>query len=923
MHKTTRAGATTSLIVESMNREETFLSLVPTNKIADNTIIKDAKAFCDRENTEIVHIPSNHKCIYNQEQCKEFPTLRELPILPIAEKCEECKHYGRCEVTAIFRKPNADGYVLTYSKIAALLMANVRPNSTAHKILEIINKSRNIILDEVHEMQYGKRKDIVVYDSELKRRLRLDRFKDLSMEFPYIGKVIEKMGIIDQDEKVNIAIHEVFGGAEGKDYWKKKLNLNVINPCFKYGSIEEKAKMTVGVFSEIIELTKRLEQYKLNITDVLELYSMLSIVTSEVISVNAIKDHGIIKVNLTSIDYNLQNMINAFVMSMQSEDRRIILTSATICSYDYSKLFLGHVKPINLTFGSGGDPLNTNSKMTILADHKKYNSIGENSRFKKKDEIVSRIIEIMEAYEGQEISIVTIGIKEAEKIERLLEVAGKPHEVTYYKSSDMMGVSSSARIMIAVGVANKPSNAFDAISTDVKSSRRLLEESIHCDTWQAWSRVKDPNGKEPSLVFALGCCVEDCRNVVKWGFNRTLEIEETRNGQKKKVNVICKNGMITEPTIIKCKTFDGMLEEGSLRQLPKQLRSKHSKPSIQYISYIDGFSVFKRTCLDSSVKLLNLIINRTDAYAQQQKDGTYRLVEMPITETTIREHINGNITIGTYHLNKENKVRSICFDIDSHAPKKGVIETDEDIKKRDNAAEERKDILCNFLSQNGIHYLLEASGTLHSYHFWILLKPVDAEKAHDFGHSIRRALKWKEADVEIFPKQKKIDKKGYGNLIKLPFATHQKHGGRSKILVNGEFVREFDSLEVGILDLSSFVPPVTENAAKKRKVGNHSPVIRVDGKVQCRPRNCILEATKKQLPHYGGNQLRVAIVRELYVCGMPEKDIIEIFSAQEDFDRGITTYHVHKVLEKDLPPVSCLTLHEQCGDLLGCDTCTA
>ncbi len=582
---------------------------------------------------------------------------------------------------------------------------------------------------------------------------------------------------------------------------------------------------------------------------------------------------------------------------MQSEDKRIILTSATICSYDYSKLFLGHVKPVSIMFGPGGDPLNTNSKMTILADNKKYNAVGDRSRHKMKGEIISRILEILHCYGDQDCIIIALGIPEAESLESDLSNAGHPHSVTYYKASEMMGVSAKQRVMIAIGLANKPSNAFDAISIDAKNSRRLLEESVHCDTWQAWSRIKDPEGKQPSLVFALGCCVEDCRNVVKWGFNRTVEIEETRNDAKKKVNVICEKRKITEPSVLKCKSFDEMLEEASIRQLPKQVRSKPSKPSI-YNNIIDGFSISKRTCLDSSVKLLNLIINRNDVYGQQQKDGTYRLVEVPITETTIREHLKGNITIGTYHLNKENKVKTLCFDIDSHAPK-NAIESEEDILKRDNAAEQRKDILSNFLSHHGIPYTLEASGSPHSYHFWIFLEPVDAEKAYELGNWIRESLKWKEADIEVFPKQKRVDRKGYGNLIKLPFATHQKHKTLSKILVNGTFVKDFDSLEVGVLDIYSFVPPVAKKVATKKKLSNPNPIIRVNGKVQRKPRNCILEATKKQLTGHVGNQLRVAIVRELHLSGMPEKAIIETFSVQEDFDRGITSYYVHQVLRRD------------------------
>ena len=169
--------------------------------------------------------------------------------------------------------------------------------------------------------------------------------------------------------------------------------------------------------------------------DILELYKMMSIVTSEVISINAIKDSGIIKINMTCIDYTLQNMINSFVMSMQTKSRRIFLTSATICSYDYSKLFLGNIKPINISFGIGGDPLNTNSKMLILADNKKYHAIGSRSRYNKREEIVSRIIEILHCYGDENCKIVTVNVKESRALEHALDEAGNPHAVTYYKSS--------------------------------------------------------------------------------------------------------------------------------------------------------------------------------------------------------------------------------------------------------------------------------------------------------------------------------------------------------------------------------------------------------------------------------------------------------------------------------------------------------
>ena len=166
---------------------------------------------------------------------------------------------------------------------------------------------------------------------------------------------------------------------------------------------------------------------------------------------------------------------------------------------------------------------------------------------------------------------------------------------------------------------------------------------------------------------------------------------------------------------------------------------------------ISGFEVKQRQTLHSSPEFLDLLINRKDVFCTQEKSGRYSKVNMHVTEKAISEHLKGNITIGTYQLNQESKVKWLCFDIDSH-PKPDY--TSEEVKKCNEEADEKKGILWNFLTLHGIPFTFETSGSPHSYHFWIFLEPVEAEKAYNFGHDIRKALKWKSSEVEIFPKQK-------------------------------------------------------------------------------------------------------------------------------------------------------------------------
>jgi hypothetical protein len=582
----------------------------------------------------------------------------------------------------------------------------------------------------------------------------------------------------------------------------------------------------------------------------------------------------------------------------------------------------------------GGDPLNTNSKMLILADHKKYNAIGDRSRYILKDEIVRRIGEILHTYQGEPIEIVTVNRKEARALEKALTEAGTPAKVDYYKSKRMIGVACQSRIMIAIGLAYKKANAFDPNTWD---SKRMLHEAIHCDTYQAWSRVKDSEGKDPSLVFALGCCIEDCENVSKWGFDRTVQVSDSLNGSKLDVKVSCRKETITRPIICKCKHNKGMLERAALHKLPKVISPKTRKPSISYI--IDGFRVSSELSLDSPLSFLNFTLNRKDTFCQQVKKGEhikkrngveynageYIRQNYPISEHVLLTHLSGRETIGAYNLNPENKVKWIMYDIDSHPPRKpeeAARETPEDINKRNAEADEKRDILCNFLTELGIPFILENSGSPHSYHVWVFVELVSAEIAYNFAHAIRKALNWKESEVEVYPVQKSISGGGYGNQVKLPFAVNQKNGGLSEVLIDGEFRRDFDSMKVSIIDISHFVLPVPEKPVtteRKKSPVNH--VIRVNGKVKYRPRKCFLEALKKPLPKRFERFL-VFAVRELHVAGFSKEEIIEFFRHQPIFDEDFTVYKIEEVLKRDISiPIPCKTVYQQAGWIVGCETC--
>lgn len=165
--------------------------------------------------------------------------------------------------------------------------------------------------------------------------------------------------------------------------------------------------------------------------------------------------------------------------------------------------------------------------------------------------------------------------------------------------------------------------------------------------------------------------------------------------------------------------------------------------------------------LDKDIaRIKSLFVNREDVHARQfitkEKKKGFRLVKEKITSEKIKHHIEGKDFLGVYQLDNNSYVKWGCLDFDEN--------TKEDF---DNAKK-----IYDFLNKKGFHPLPEKSGGGdYKVHIWIFSNdPIPAKQMKDF-------LEWvcEKTGVqphENFPKQTKIDKGGYGNLLKLPFGTH-------------------------------------------------------------------------------------------------------------------------------------------------------
>ena len=172
-------------------------------------------------------------------------------------------------------------------------------------------------------------------------------------------------------------------------------------------------------------------------------------------------------------------------------------------------------------------------------------------------------------------------------------------------------------------------------------------------------------------------------------------------------------------------------------------------------------------------RLSDLFVNRMDCYCVQLKRG-YTRVEQPLTDDVLLQHLKGEVTVGSYQLDKDSRVKWLCFDLDPEQLEDAkataqkilavLLETEQDSE-----GNETPRVRPNCV-------ILEASRYPDpSYHIWLLfLIPVKAKVARWLGLRVLEIAALSPKTVEVFPKQEEITAdRPFGNFVKLPFGKHQ------------------------------------------------------------------------------------------------------------------------------------------------------
>lgn len=184
-------------------------------------------------------------------------------------------------------------------------------------------------------------------------------------------------------------------------------------------------------------------------------------------------------------------------------------------------------------------------------------------------------------------------------------------------------------------------------------------------------------------------------------------------------------------------------------------------------------------------ELARSFIQRWDIHARQLEDGRYVCIHNPLKTKHLISHFQGDITLGTYLLDRVSQSRFIVFDADN-----------------DQSFSQLTEVACQLGSKN-LNPYMETSR--RGGHLWLFFsQSVAGLHARQFGNGIIAFHKI--MNVELFPKQDQLAG-GPGSLIRLPFGFHQLTGRRYPfVTTEGERIATTVREQIRILSSPETVP---------------------------------------------------------------------------------------------------------------------
>lgn len=707
-------------------------------------------------------------------------------------------------------------------------------------------------------------------------------------------------------------------------YSSKHLARNVQNNAIEWDELKV-------AWSELVHLATR---YGLPDHELLLLRDIITICGAKSLSLRFIgsDEDELGAVYVSSSQTLLWQCIREFLIYREQETK-VIFGSATM--FEPYPDFFSDLAGTELEHKTYPDINNATKKMTLIPDKWRLGSRNFKERL---PEIVERIKEIA-GIEKKPILVLIMSKKRAAVLEKLLHGVSSV-TVDYFGSDQTIGVKRTQRLCIVVGLGYLPANTYDNMAKDWLQSQQLRELAVDAASWQAICRIKDPAGERESKVYFIGVRLDRILQLATWGTERTLTV----------VNVgeidVPGDGTVKIP-LFKVKVKEA-LDLPNIRAEIKNAARSDQRSVKDFISNIENNCIFSENHYISPNNiyrenvaklgiynnpmnideinataecLMELFANRVDCYAQQKPGWTKVL--RPLSLDVLKRHVAGHETIGTYQIGLDDTVKWVCYDCDAHEGDKSVTE-EMLLTNRDKI--NRLTAICH---KYDIPFLLEASGSVGSYHLWIPLASTKTYNAFKFSRQIAAEAK---VDCEIWPKQRRMGKDGkYGNLVKVPVCLHLKSLTRS-FFVDPDTLRPLEGCisHPGLVHLLEIPEPkeVVRDSTTGRLLKAHpgcmqSPAdnIGTAPELDYCMRELLLSMT--HLEGSAGHHMRVAIAIKARSIGLDAEATTALFKDQPDYDHDFSLAKVEEIWQHSYNNWSCKTLLDKCRPLVNtyCRTC--
>jgi hypothetical protein len=949
LYKTCRAGATTSLAVAAGELKKSMLLIAPTNAIIDKTLRRASKQ-------EPVKIAANVACYKWKEAIREDRFLVNLP-LPI-QNCGECEYYPNCEVTEILRfnrKPGtAINFGITYHKLTAVMLAK---SDASKAIRDKLRGLDAIVLDEAHSIGLHQPPRVPIFS-----------YPEIPEDFTTLNRVLAAFQ--DQCHQSIEIISELL--TEGnKGHIGKHLS--------RSAPIQDQIsfKILAAAHNELIALTSKRNELSISEESILLLRDICSIMGGAWCTFGYVSEREVGRIYLTGNVGTLYYALSDFLNPRERTTK--IFTSGTLLE-PYPGFFknLAGCHLVDIVFPEANL---ASLKMRIISDKWTLDSKSFNRRL---NEIVSRIEAICNEVWPEKCYVIAPNVAASKLIKKKLskltfDKVERP-DVDYYRSEHTIGVERGERVCIAVGLAHIPSNACDHLAIGKSHEERAISsaairiQSVHAASWQAWNRVKDPNGEHESRVYCIGIRARQVLDVATWGSNRRLELikttentygesaETTKKAKGYRFDVVVNYALDmpkiqAEPRADKRAArirLDEMImdvlspdEVLSAKAIAKDneniIKAAKGKLGLSNIlapsteNLANTLYIFYRVFAGKVVHHVNVyhgilsgynegrdrvaaflalyFCHRTDCYAVQMYNKLQdKWVYYP-KDGCLNDY---NLELITAHLRADEigLDRRFTMGVYQIDPKTDTVSwICFDLDRHNLEDPDPKESVQRILAVLGsycVPYLLESSGSPDSYHVWVFLVPTKTNNAYEFSRWIERSAKVK---CEIWPKQRGYsDRRGkdYGNLVKLPLAYHNKTGQRSIFLDPVTFEpMEYVQLP-GLVRLFEYPigTKAKERSQQKKPTQSNSEYPEF--------RSCLKAILESQnsLEGADGNEMRVVIGTEAKCSELTLDEAVKLFQNLPDFNEAITRNYLEYIYRGPYKRYRCDKILDKASSLI-------